>query len=735
MVDAGTAAILTQAATGSFVLLAGLVALGAASPRRYTISFSSFLVLWGVSLVAGNLGGLALQGGDLAQAQELLTLQAVFQGIAYLPLVVFTLSYPPSRGIELDRWPIVATLLAPSVFIAGVVAVDPSLLHRGFALVDGSLVGGWGWAGAVMYTLFTVAVYAALVRLVLVNRQSTNDVERRQALYVHLGFALFVGYEAAQNPMIFADPALRAREPVMATAVIVSSVAGLGLLAWSAYRLLAGPRPLSGLPRQLTVLCLVGSIAFGLSSGASFQKGALPEFHVESVWRIGTVALLISAVTQFDPAEEGNTLPDLAATLGWFGVAAAVLLTMLTGLTVIVGSTTVSFIVLNLLLVVGVVTLAWRRPGTLAGLFRRLRRRRSSAGRARRDLELYEAALLSDPSEEALAELRGQRSITQAEHEIMHRVADPGSASLGEGRVPAAGDVLADRYRISDELGRGARSVVLRAWDANEDLDVALKMPAPQRVARPRGVKEFVYEARTLLHLDHPNVVEAHALGEVDGWPYLVCELVEGGTLADRIGADGLPVGDACRIVDGVLAGLDHLHGEGLVHRDVKPENVLVDEQGNAKLSDLGLVDTWNAEKTQRLGPEGPSLREGTPAYMSPQALLGEPPRPTCDIYAAGAILVETMTGTHYLARDGAPYGGVKRAVLDSPPHLDGVDADLVPVCRRALAKQPGERYAAAAEMREHLREQAGPIPQADHQPLLAEIEAPPSFEDATSGR
>ena len=157
MVDAGTAAILTQAATGSFVLLAGLVALGAASPRRYTISFSSFLVLWGVSLVAGNLGGLALQGGDLAQAQELLTLQAVFQGIAYLPLVVFTLSYPPSRGIELDRWPIVATLLAPSVFIAGVVAVDPSLLHRGFALVDGSLVGGWGWAGAVMYTLFTVA--------------------------------------------------------------------------------------------------------------------------------------------------------------------------------------------------------------------------------------------------------------------------------------------------------------------------------------------------------------------------------------------------------------------------------------------------------------------------------------------------------------------------------------------------------------------------------------------------
>lgn len=726
MVDLGTVGVLAQAATAFFVLLAGLVSLAAASPRRHTVAFSLFLVLWGGFLLAGNFATLSLTAGNLLQAEELLILQAVIQGIAFLPLVVFTLSYPPSQRVELDNGPLLAVLLAPAVAILAVVWVDPSLLHEGFRVVDGELAGGWGPAAAGVFPLFFFATYLAIVRLVSVHGRADNRLERRQALYVVLGFVLFVGYESAENLVVYANGIAVADSQLLPLVLAGTSVAGLGVILWAADELLQGDDALTGFPRRLAVGCLAGSLALGFVAGSSFIWGAIPDLPAESVWRLGTVALLMSAVTRFEPAETERTVPTVAAVLGWFGLGAAVLLTVQLGLTGLLGSATYAFVGLQLLLLASAGAVAWYRPGTFADILRQLRRRRSPVGRAQRDLEIYEAALLSERRGEVLSDMRQRMSISRAEHEVMRRLTGPDSvSSLSPEHQPRVGDVLADRYELLDELGRGASSRVLRAHDRYDDRDVAIKLPDPVRVRTPTEVRRFLYEARICGRLRHPHIAEAYDLGQHEGWPYLAFELVEGGTLRSQIGEEGLPAREACRIVEGVLAGLEHLHREGLVHRDVKPENVLVDGHGNAKISDLGLADTWDPERTQVLGPEGATLREGTPAYMSPESLLGGPPRPTCDVYAAGAILIEALTGTHYLGLHGAPYRTVKRAVIESPPQLHDVPPELVPICRRALAKDPSERYGSARAMREALLDVIRRDSQGTRKPLISEIYPP----------
>lgn len=718
MVDLGAAGILAQAATGCFILLAGFVALGSASPRRHTVSFSLFLVLWGGFLLAGNIAQLAHQAGRLQQAEELLILHSALQGLAYLPLAVFTLSYPPSQRVDLSRPPVLAALLAPMAILVGAVAVDPSLFHGGFGVES----GGWGPAKAGTHALFRLAIFAALIRLVLVWQRSTNPLEQRQALYVSLGFSLFVGFESVEDLVL--QSSYPAETPLL-VAFAGMGVIGLGVILWVAEQLLTRTRSVSNVHRRLAVGCLAGSVALGMVSGASIIFSSMPELPAEGVWRVGAVALLISAVTRFEQAEPAQALPTVAGVLGWLGVAATGLLTIHVGLTAIAGSSTYAFLGLMVLSTASAGALAWRRPGTFAEIVRHMRRSRSSAGRARRDLELYEAALLSDRPTERLSQIRLRMSISEAEDAVMRRLVDEdGRAELAPEGSYEPGDVLDDRYELTAALGQGACSQVYRARDRRTGEEVAIKVPTSFSVDRQQ-LRRFLYESRTLLRLQHPNVVDAYELGHDEGWPYLAHELVEAGTLAERLDEDGMATGEAVQVVDGILAGLAHLHKEGLVHRDVKPENVLVTAEGTVKIGDLGLADTWDANRTQRLGPEGTGTRAGTPAYMSPESLLGHPPRPACDVYAAGAILVEALTGSHYLGLQDAPYRTVKRAVLESPPQLDGVDPQLLDVCEHALAKDPGDRYSNAASMREALQEafKAGLADQ--REALLAEIRPP----------
>lgn len=731
MVDLGTVGILAQAGTGFFVLLAGLVTLASASPRRHTISFSVFLVLWGGYLLAGNLAYLAVNAGNLAQGEELLILHSVMQGIAYLPLVVFTLSYPPSRRVDLDRWPALALLLAPALAVLAVVLADPGLFHEGFALADAGPEGSWGPARPIVFLVFHLAMFAVLARLVLVHERSTNHLERRQALYVLLGFSLFVGFESMENLVIFSREASVGDGVAALPSLVFAGVSllGIGVLVWLAQRLLDGRNRLSGSPRTLTTVCLAGSLGLGLMAGGSSVWSAVPDFPAESVWRLGTVALVMSAVTRFEHENPVHVLPTLSAVLGWFAVGAATLLTIHVGLTGLLGSATYAFVGLQLLLGGGAALIAWRRPGMIAEILRKLRQRRSPLGRARRDLELYEAALLADSAAQTLGQLREEMSISEAEHHIVRQLADPSSQPTPPSdQTPETGDVLDDRYELTGILGEGASSTVFQAVDRVHAEEVAVKVLDPVAARDRRELRQFVYESRVCLRVQHPNLIEAHALGYDGDLPYLAIELVEAGTLEAHLEEGGLSTRAACLIVDDVLAGIHHLHSEGLLHRDLKPSNILVDGEGRAKIGDLGLVENWDAQRTQQLGPEGGPTREGTPAYMSPEVLAGRPPTPACDVYAVGAILVEALTGRHYLGIEDAPYAAVKRAVLETPPRLSEVQPELAAICRRALAKDPSRRYDSAAEMRKAIRDLVDVDPLAGAELVLSEI-APPKRE------
>jgi serine/threonine-protein kinase len=281
-----------------------------------------------------------------------------------------------------------------------------------------------------------------------------------------------------------------------------------------------------------------------------------------------------------------------------------------------------------------------------------------------------------------------------------------GAPSLGGGR-----------YRLDRPLGHGGMATVFLARDEELDRPVAIKLLAEHLAGDSAFRERFLREARLAARLSHPNVVSVYDAGEAeDGRPYIVMEYVPGTTLAE---VGRLPAGEAVALVLQACDGLAHAHDAGLVHRDVKPQNLLLRDDGVLKVADFGIA---RAAETTALTQVGTVL--GTAAYLSPEQALGEHVTPATDVYALGAVLYELLAGRPPYELDSLADLAAKQRDEPITPVGElapGVSTQVENAVMRALARNPAYRPATAAAFAHELGATARlerPSPPDDHHRL-----------------
>ena len=286
------------------------------------------------------------------------------------------------------------------------------------------------------------------------------------------------------------------------------------------------------------------------------------------------------------------------------------------------------------------------------------------------------------------------------------------------------GDVIAGRYAVDEVIGTGGMSTVYKARDQQLERVVALKVLHPHFGQDTEHVARFRHEARAVAQLSHPNVVTVIDRGQADGSQFIVFEYVEGESLKQLVNRRGpLPVREAVELVVQVADGLAFAHAHGIVHRDVKPQNVLVDRDGHAMVTDFGIARSLDGERGVTL--TGTVL--GTSSYFSPEQASGSSVTAATDVYSLGIVLFELLTGDVPFAGDN-PVALAMQHLNDAPPNLrerrPDVPLRLAAAVNRALAKRPEDRFhsmdAFAAELRRSVGETAG-----DDEPTMV-VRRPP---------
>ncbi|WKE54987.1 protein kinase domain-containing protein [Corynebacterium tuberculostearicum] len=262
------------------------------------------------------------------------------------------------------------------------------------------------------------------------------------------------------------------------------------------------------------------------------------------------------------------------------------------------------------------------------------------------------------------------------------------------------GDVLENRYRIDRPIARGGMSTVYRCVDMRLGRAVAAKVMDERYSDDPVFIKRFSREARAMARLQHPNLVAIHDFS-ADGEPiYLIMELIDGGTLRELLAEGGpFPVQAAASTLRNVLRGLEEVHSTGLIHRDIKPDNVLITSHHRVKVGDFGLVRATNAEATS-------DMIVGTVSYLAPEQVTGEEITPASDVYSAGIVLFELLTGTVPFSGDTPLAHATARLDSDVPApssRISGVPKLVDALVATATARDPRERFADAGEFLEAL--------------------------------
>ena len=277
-----------------------------------------------------------------------------------------------------------------------------------------------------------------------------------------------------------------------------------------------------------------------------------------------------------------------------------------------------------------------------------------------------------------------------------------------------------NQYRITASIGAGGMGEVFRARDTRLNRDVAVKVLPKDFAGDMDRLRRFEQESKTLAALNHPNILTIHDAGLHEGAPYLVSELLEGKTLREEMNGGALSMRKATDYALQIAQGLSAAHGKGVIHRDLKPENVFVTTDGRVKILDFGLAKLRANPKSEisslrsadaptiRIAPDAisnttePGLVLGTPAYMSPEQVRGEPADHRSDIFAFGAVLYEMLSGIRAFRRD-TPVASMNAVLSEEPPDLSASNALIPPalerVVQRCLEKQPDNRFQSAKDL------------------------------------
>lgn len=261
-----------------------------------------------------------------------------------------------------------------------------------------------------------------------------------------------------------------------------------------------------------------------------------------------------------------------------------------------------------------------------------------------------------------------------------------------------AGRKVLNRYKIEEKLGGGGMSVVWKAYDLVLDRSVALKVLRPEMSDDEEFIGRFRREAQSVASLSHPNIVNIYDVGEDGGLYFIIMELVDGETLRDKLRAEGrLPVDEALRIAQQICEALAHAHARRIIHRDIKPQNILITKQGDVRVADFGIA--------RALGGVSTTSRDvvvGSAPYISPEQAKNGTVSARSDLYSLGVVMYEMLTGKPPFAGD-SPVAVALQHVQGQVPSLREKNPDIPEaveaVIMKALAKDPDDRFASATDM------------------------------------